>query len=164
MKQLREMEITLATEEIPLQVKAFIKEGRDLFQSINCFDFVPSDYELAWRFIASLPPGIFCEWGSGIGVIIGLARLAGHEAIGIELDPVLADQSRNFLASHGLKVPIQTGSYYELSVTADYYYIYCWPSQSRLVEEHFLNLPDSRAKLIFCRGQGDLRCYEAVDY
>ena len=163
MKQLHELEMTLSTDEIPSQVKALIAEGRARFKSINCFDFVPSDYELAWRLISSLPPGVFCEWGSGIGVIVGLARLAGHEAIGIELDPFLADQSRDFLKSQGLEVSIRTGSYYELSVPADYYYVYCWPGQARTVEEHYLSLPDSPAKLIFCRGQSELKYYEAVD-
>jgi hypothetical protein len=163
MKQLRELEVTFSTEEIPPQVKAFIAEGRARFNSINCFDFVPSDYEFAWRLLASLPSGVFCEWGSGIGVIVGLARLAGHEAIGIELDPVLADQSRDFLESQGIKIRIQTGSYYEFSVPADYYYVYCWPGQTRTVQEYFLSLSDCNAKLIFCRGQSELRYYESVD-
>ncbi|MCP4304261.1 MAG: hypothetical protein GY788_05135, partial [bacterium] len=34
-----------------------------------------------------LSGGNFCDWGSGIGVIAGLAALNGFDAYGVELDP-----------------------------------------------------------------------------
>ncbi len=79
----------------------------------------------------------------------------------IELDSELAQQSGIILQSQGLQASIQTGSYFEIDIPADYYYVYCWPSQTEAVEEHFLNLPHRQAKLIFCRGQSDLRCYQS---
>ena len=78
--------------------------------------FVPSDYPSVYSTLAGLielgfDPGIFCEWGSGYGVITGIASLLGHDAHGVELDPELVEYARDLLDDHDLSVEIHQGSY-----------------------------------------------------
>ena len=79
------IERTLEASADPLPARAldFIAAGRSRFKSIDCFDFVPSDYDMAWRCLNALPRGRFCEWGSGFGIVTGLAEMLGFESYGI---------------------------------------------------------------------------------
>ena len=78
--------------------------------------FIPSDHEAVYRTLAAfaqLQPDArrFCEWGSGFGVITGLAALLGFDAHGLEIDPALVAASRELLAAHGLRAVIAHGSF-----------------------------------------------------
>src|SRR5689334_11361769 len=54
--------------------------------------FVPCDFAAAYRALAGLAGTnlargpVFCEWGSGFGVVTGLAALLGFDACGIEAE------------------------------------------------------------------------------
>lgn len=139
------------------RAQAFLAEGRKLIPKVNCFDFVPSQYENAWNVLSSLPRGSFCEWGSGLAIVVGLAEILGYAAFGIELDAELAETSRGLLSAHGLTSPIYTGSYFEIESQADYYYVYSWPSQFERVQQHFLAATSPQAKLLICYGHDDIR-------
>lgn len=155
---LAEVDIGSGHQPLSQAAAGFIAAAREGMGSIDCFDFVPSNYELAWGALSALPPGRFCELGSGLGVAVGLAALLGYQASGIELDETLAEQSRQFLAEHQLAADILTGSYYERWVMADVYYVYSWPSQLTAVQERFLAASPPRSRLLICFGQDDIRC------
>ena len=157
-ERLVELPIEIPDVEIPSMILDYLMDARRQFATIECFDFVPSNYENAWRYLSSIPRGRFCEWGSGLGVVVGLAEMLGFEASGIELNALLADRSRQFLDSQCLHSTIHTGSYHDIDVQADYYYTYCWPSRHRDTKERFLVSSPAHAKLLFCDGQDRLMC------
>jgi hypothetical protein len=79
--------------------------------------FIPSNHELFYAALAyiterDMPLGrVYCEWGSGVGVGTCIASLLGYEAYGIEIEPSLADMSRDLAADSGIDVEIIEGSY-----------------------------------------------------
>jgi hypothetical protein len=153
------IEVPLPTLEAPMSERAiaFLGDGIRRMQQVDCFDFVPSNYGVAWSVLAGLRRGRFCEWGSGLGIAVGLAEILGYDAMGIELDAELADISRDLLRAHGLSAVIETGSYFERVDSADYYYVYAWPSQRSQVQEYFLQVASNQSHLLFWEGQDDLR-------
>lgn len=78
--------------------------------------FVPSDYQMVYMALATiqrrrlLVGDNFCEWGSGLGVVAGLAALLDYRACGIEIDRLLVEESRELLDEFGLDVQIEQGS------------------------------------------------------
>jgi hypothetical protein len=44
------------------------------------------------------------------------------------------------------------------SEAMDVHFSYCWPSQMRRVQEHFLEVAPNHAKLLICNGASDIRC------
>jgi len=140
------------------EAKALLSDARIRAKNVQCFDFVPSNYENAWAILDALPRGTLCEWGSGLGVVVGLAELLGYQATGIELDSELSEQSRELLADHSCSALIRTGSYLESNQEFDYYYVYGWPGKRIEIEEHFIRIAPENARLLICYGQDDLRC------
>ena len=155
---LSEVELLGAPKELSLQASEFLRDGRSRYKQIECFDFVPSDYENAWSVLSGLPRGSFCEWGSGLGIAVGLAEILGFEASGIEIDPALAESARGLLRDHNLKAQITTGSYFDCHDVCDYHYVYCWPSQIPSVEKRFSVMSKDCSKLLICYGQSDIKC------
>lgn len=153
------VEFTFELSNTPLSeaAKNLISEARQLESQVRCFDFVPSNYENAWNVLSSLPPGRFCEWGFGLGVVTGLAALTGHEARGVELDGPLAERGRELLHKHNIASKIIVGDYLELSELADYYYVYAWPSQQLAAERRFLELAPPTGLLLVCESQDILK-------
>jgi hypothetical protein len=153
------------TPAIPDSVRRLIHAAAAEVRSVNCFDFVPSDYEAVWevlseirrRFGESAEPS-FCEWGSGLGVVTGMAEILGFRASGIEIDATLAEQSRELLNRHGLQATIVTGSYLEMIHTADVIFVYCWPSRMVEARQHFIDAAPENALLLICHGASDVRC------
>ncbi len=154
------IEETLSTSTVPLsdEAIALIARGRSLAKTVSCFDFVPSDYELAWTVLSTLPRGRFCEWGSGLGVVTGLANILGFHAHGIEIDAQLAETSRQLLAEFHLDATIQCGDYLTTEREADVYFVYCWPGKVIETETHFETIAPQSARLLICQGQSDIRC------
>jgi len=54
---------------------------------------------------------VFCEWGSGTGVVTVLAALMAFEAHGIEIDRGLVESSRRLAADLGVDATFAHGSY-----------------------------------------------------
>ena len=155
---LHELEITPTDRPLTETAVAFIQAGRSRFKTVNCFDFVPCDYELAWRMLDALPRGTLCEWGSGFGILTGLAELLGFSASGIELDENLANASRQLLSDFQLSADIECSDYFQSETRADYYFVYCWPSRMNQTEGRFENIATIDTKLLICHGQSDIRC------
>jgi protein-L-isoaspartate O-methyltransferase len=155
---LTEIPLIINDSPVPEFVEELAREALKRSKAIDCFDFVASSHAMVYRVLEALPRGSWCEWGSGIGINTGIAALLGFNATGIELDPNLAEASRKLLDAFGLRATIHQGSYFEIPVTADYYYVYCWPSQMNAVEDHFLANSPASAKLLICHGAEDVRC------
>lgn len=155
--ELIEESLEITSSALSERAQAFLADGRSRIPQVNCFDFVPSKYEHAWNVLSTLPRGALCEWGSGLGIVVGLAEILGYEASGIELDAELAETSRELLKAHGLKAPIHTGSYFEIHAPADYYYVYSWPSQFEQVQKQFYMSAATSSKLLICYGHDDIR-------
>ena len=79
--------------------------------------FVPSDFvavHSALRAIAdgSLAPGsVFCEWGSGLGIVASLAAMLGFDAWGIEIDRDLVAASEALADEFDLPVTFVCGNF-----------------------------------------------------
>ena len=142
---------------LPRRSAEFIRQGLQRARSIDCFDFVPSDYAVVHGVLASLRRGRFEEWGSGIGIVTGLAEMLGFEAHGIELHPALADAARLLLGDFGLSATIETGDYFQIDRPADVYFTYCWPGRMVRTEQRFMDTAPNHARLLICHGAEDVR-------
>lgn len=154
------VETPIAASDAPLSEAAvrLVETGRARFRTVSCFDFVPCDYEMAWRMLDAFPRGRFCEWGSGWGIVTGLAELLGFQATGVEIDEQLAVESRRLLADCGLSSEIRCGDYFSMPLEADLYFVYCWPGRILATEDHFERTAPSAARLLIAHGQSDFRC------
>jgi hypothetical protein len=114
-------ELAPSPEPLPADVVAFLAGARRridaFFQApghLSGIGFIPSDYELVWRalrsFVEESPVRTFCEWGSGFGVVTGLAAMLGCDAHGIEVDGQLVAAARELLAAHRLQASFAHGS------------------------------------------------------
>lgn len=63
----------------------------------------------------------FCEWGSGIGMIAGLAALNGFDAYGIEADPVLYWEAKKLVKAFSLNVVFAQGSFVPVETTGSFF-------------------------------------------
>ena len=54
---------------------------------------------------------VFCEWGSGFGLVTGLAALLGYSACGVEIESELVDRSNKLLDQFGIEATILETSY-----------------------------------------------------
>jgi protein-L-isoaspartate O-methyltransferase len=152
-----ELPLTPTDRPMPELAEELLAAGRARFKSVDCFDFVPSDYELACRTLDALPRGRFCEWGSGMGLVTGMAEILGFDAYGIEIDADLAERSRALLSQFGLSAHIETGDYLSSSYQADFYYVYCWPGKVVVTEAHFQQIAPPGAYLLILNGESDIR-------
>lgn len=118
-----ELEIAIPQEEPPPHVADFLKVAGNRVDEylanvrVRHSSFVPSDFHAVYdalRVIVeqSLAPGhLFCEWGSGIGVVTCLASLLEFEACGIEIQDHLVEASRELAEDFELPVDFITGSF-----------------------------------------------------
>src|SRR5207249_362612 len=107
--------------------------------------FIPSDYGRVYHFLRALagttlaPGRRFCEWGSGFGVVAGLAALLGFDASGIEVEGELVDAARQLAGDFDLPVEFVHGSFIPLGgdAYADVGSAFAWltPDGGRAYEE-----------------------------
>lgn len=117
----RPIEIEPAAGALPAEVRAFLADADariDTFfeqrRHLEKIGFYPSDYELGYRMLKALRTDerqVMCEWGSGFGVVAGLAAMLGYDATAIEIDARLNVLARAFLADHELDVRLLEGSF-----------------------------------------------------
>jgi hypothetical protein len=106
---------------LPAETARFLREAErriDRFQAdCRVHAFVPCDYRAAFALLrglseASLARGSrFCEWGSGFGVVAGLAAMLGFDACGIEIESSLVEESRRLAEDFDLPVEFVQGSF-----------------------------------------------------
>ncbi len=99
-------------DEANERVDAFTKNRRDTIHN-----FVVSDFELVgaaiqWLVENRIPCGdSFLEWGSGFGVVTMLAAIEGMDAVGIEVERDLIDQSRRLAEDFDIDAEFVEGSF-----------------------------------------------------
>jgi len=92
------------------RVEAFIDKNR-IPAFVSC-DFEPVLAGLRVIRQANLATGnVFCEWGSGFGVVASLAASVGFEAYGIEIEGALVDHAEQLAADYGHSVRFVCGSF-----------------------------------------------------
>lgn len=106
---------------VPADVRSFLREAErriERFQRAGRVPgFVPSNFEGAYNVLRALaaaspaPGGLFCEWGSGFGVVACLAALLEYDAFGIEIERDLVDAARRLAADFDLPVEFVCGSF-----------------------------------------------------
>lgn len=76
------------------RIEAFMLADQAVIENFVTCDFHLVDQALSWIEQNHLPAGNrFCELGSGFGVVAMLAAVRGMESVGIEIEPVLVEQS-----------------------------------------------------------------------
>lgn len=118
-----DIDYTLERTRIPASVADFLHEANArtndylTHSRVRVSGFVPSDFvSVYWALRAVVQENmaagnLFCEWGSGFGVVASVASLLGFDAYGIEIDERLVDASRDLVYALGLPVEIAHGSY-----------------------------------------------------
>ena len=159
--------------------------------------FVPSDFTKVWPLLAAIAEqGLargrrFCEWGSGFGVVAGLAARLGFAAHAIEIEKDLVEASRRLLADHRLAVKLACGSFIPeggeplaeikaemawlltggpdghalLGVDADEWdvvFAYPWPGEEHVVERIFERFAADGALLVTHRADKGIRLQRKV--
>ena len=192
---LRDFDLPADGEPLPRDVRAFIREaGRrvERFQrSSPVPGFVASDFAGAYRRLRSVaatvptPGRLFCEWGSGFGVVAGLAALLEFDAYGIEAEGALVEAARGLAADFGLDATFAHGSFippgYDVLADGDEFawltteaasghralgldpddfdvtFAYPWPDEEQLAEDLFERYARPGAVLVTYHGADDLR-------
>ena len=145
--------------------------------------FVASNPNVAHSVLDRLLDGVlegrrFCEWGSGYGIVTGMAALLGYEATGIEIEPRLVRDSRDLLEKHGIEARIVLGSYYAPGIHRDQpdaaalekelgfapwdfdvVYAYPWPAEAEMLVRQFGQFARPGAHLVTFLGGVDLQVY-----
>ncbi len=106
---------------IPTDVRVFLREAdrriRRYYRRHRSSAFVPCNFRGAYRILQHLAAQaesagtLFCEWGSGFGVVACLAALLEFDAYGIEVDSTLVRASRRLAADFDLPVEFVQGSF-----------------------------------------------------
>jgi SAM-dependent methyltransferase len=159
--------------------------------------FVPSDFVRVYEALrairhSDLPAGnLFCEWGSGLGIVAMLAAKVGFSACGIELEAELVEGARGLAEELGVQVEFVCGTlipaggevfadravesawlgmggadaYEELELDAcdfDVIFAYPWPGDERVIEDLFEHYAAAGALLLTFHGMEDLRLRRKV--
>lgn len=116
-----EVDLPVLSSEVPRETAEFIAEARARIESFmdenRAPAFVASDFEPVYAALSAVsrsnlaPGNVFCEWGSGFGVVAGLASRLGFESYGIEIDPPLVDLARQLAADYSHPVRFVCGSF-----------------------------------------------------
>jgi hypothetical protein len=118
---LRDIDVTPTGGKLPAEAARLIREAEariDRFQSeCRVPAFVPCDYAAAFAVLSAISEGAlargrrFCEWGSGFGVVVGLAALLDFDACGIEIEGGLVEEARKLADDFDLPVEFVQGSF-----------------------------------------------------
>jgi hypothetical protein len=106
---------------LPAEVRVFLREADRRIARFHSGRgvpaFVPSDFRAAYAALRDLaaaevaPGNLFCEWGSGFGVVACLAAMLGFESWGIEIEGELVDAARQLAGDFDLAVDFNQGSF-----------------------------------------------------
>ena len=124
----------------------------------------------------------FCEWGSGLGVVCGLASMIGFEATGIEINPGLHQAALALARDYQLSTSLYEGSYiphgafidavdeFRLESSPgfspfefDLIYAFPWPAEEALLPRLFERFAAVGAQLLTYHGGGQFRLRGKVD-
>lgn len=195
------VELPDALPDATPEVKAFISDAQSridafieshLAEPVNAF--VPSNFPLVYGALrhvaeAHLSAGpLFCEWGSGAGVVACLAGMVGFDACGIEFDADLVTLSKGLARDYRLKVGFYRGNlvphggqriaeqvdefewlavggpdpYDQMDLDIDDFdviFAYPWPGEQRVLEQMFDRFAADGALLMTYNGTEGIRLF-----
>ena len=201
---IQEMELQRLNGPLPQQAAHLLADAQvrtDCFQYLHRDNpvsaFVGSDYYQVYLALVFLQQSgllrgrCFCEWGSGLGVVAGLASILNFLSHGIEVEPALVIESRQLLDRHQLDVTIAEGSFIAGHITApplhhediawvdlvaepaydaldlepadiDLFFVYPWPGEDHFILELFDQMASTNAMLLIYRGIDELACWKKI--
>jgi hypothetical protein len=116
-----DLKLPIDEAALPHDVSVFLREAERRIERFQLTSpvpgFVSSDFARAYRVLRALaaaelaPGGLFCEWGSGFGVVACLASLLDFGAFGIEIEGELVDAAQQLAGDFGLPVEFVRGSF-----------------------------------------------------
>ncbi|MDP6114196.1 MAG: hypothetical protein QGF00_19400 [Planctomycetota bacterium] len=198
---LQDLKITIKDTEIPHHIAEFLEEADRRIENFKdpakAMEFIPSDYDRVYCALRVLVDedmtsgSNFCEWGSGFGVVAGLAALMEFDSYGIELNSELVIESQELLAEFGLDVEVACGSFIpqdsqsvadsmndfawlevnagsaheELEIDPDEFdviFAYPWPGEDRLLIKIFDKIASVGALFLTYHGIDDIRLRRKV--
>jgi hypothetical protein len=193
---LLDRDLLVAQSVLPRDVHALLSEARrriGRFRSEHRIPaFVPSDFRAAYAVLRALasaevaPGNLFCEWGSGFGVVTCLAAMLGFDAWGIEIESGLVAAAQELADDFDLPVEFVQGSFIppgggSLTATVDGYswlttdegevhqelgldpedfdvvFAYPWPDEEQTIADLFAHYAKVRAVLVTYHELGGLR-------
>ncbi len=199
-----EVDVKTSESRLPSPVEEFIREAT---QRIDDFTentrqqpipaFVPSDFIAAYWVLAAIQEqslavgSLFCEWGSGFGVVTCLAALLEYEAYGIEIERSLIAEAESLAVDFDIAAEFAVGSFVpadadDIAVTpgevawlategADAYeslqidlddfdiiYAYPWPDEDDILGDVFNSFAAEGALLVTYNGLDDVRVRRKV--
>lgn len=109
----------------------------------------------------------FLEWGSGQGLATIFAALLGFDALGVEIDAALVEESRELARRYDAPARFAQGSYEPGPPGRKVYtakgravvYAYPWPGEEARFLELFAAAADAGAHLLLGLGAEDVRVY-----
>src|SRR6266852_9193939 len=118
---LADLDLLISRTPLPSDVRSFLREAERRIERFHLTSpipaFVPSEFEFTYsvlQALASATPafgGLFCEWGSGFGVVACLAAMLEFDACGIEIDGTLVAEARQLADDFDLPVQFVRGSF-----------------------------------------------------
>jgi hypothetical protein len=193
---LADLDLLISRTPLPRDVRCFLREAErriDHFQ-LTCQipAFVPSEFEFAYSVLQALASAaptlghLFCEWGSGFGVVACLAAMLDFDACGIEIEGNLVDAAEQLASDFDLPVEFVCGSFIpksaqvcseadngfawlvtdkdtteeELGLAVDDFgviFAYPWPDEERLIDDLFERYAAVGAVLVTHHGSQEFR-------
>ncbi len=137
-------------------------------------EFVPADGRTCWNLLNSLMQQsvskrepVFCEWGSGLGLVTLIASAIGMDATGIEIEEELIDLAREFSQNHAIPASFIDASIYPRDnpipsldyKDVDIFFAYPWPNEIVQLTELFDQVAVSGAIFVCYHGGRNYRVW-----
>jgi hypothetical protein len=178
-----DVELLIGGVRVPPDVSAFVREAERRIAQFRSRRQVPgfirTDFIRAYHALRAVTAAEiatnhrFLEWGSGMGVVAGLAAMLGFEAHGIEIDAELVDEACRLARDFALPVHFVCGSYIPEQgdayaclerAAADFGVIfgYPWPDEVEQTRERFDRLAGEQALLLTYHSGEEFRLQRKV--
>src|SRR5260370_28102597 len=118
---LADLDLLISRTPVPSDVRFFRLEAERRIERFHLTckipALVPSEFEFAYNVLhalASAAPtfgGLFCEWGSGFGVVACLAAMLDFDACGIEIEGDLVEAAEQLAGDFDVPVEFVCGSF-----------------------------------------------------